>query len=153
MNRDQLLGRVERAWEDLQASYAGLEDAQLLVPGVAGAWSVRDLLVHVTIWEQEALRWLPVIQGGGRADLYRQRYGGIDAFNAQMIEARRALTLDEVRAEHAATHARLVAMMAAAPEELYATETRYRRRVRWDTYGHYGHHAERIRAWREREGL
>jgi hypothetical protein len=153
MNRDQLLGRVERAWKDLQASYAGLDEAQLLIPGVAGAWSVRDLLAHVTVWEQEALRWLPVIQEGGRPDSYRDSYGGIDAFNARMIEAKRGLTLDEVRAEHAATHARLVGMLAAAPEALYATETRYRRRVRWDTYGHYGHHAERIRAWRERGGL
>lgn len=153
MKREQLLGRVERAWEDWRASYAGLDEAQLLMPGVAGAWSVRDLLVHVTIWEQEALRWLPVIQAGGRAASYRRSYGGIDAFNAQMVEARRGLTLDEVREEQAGTHARLVSMLCAAPEELYARETRYRRRVRWDTYGHYGHHAERIRAWREREGL
>lgn len=67
MNRDQLLGRVERAWEDLRALYAGLDGAQLLVPGVAGAWSVRDLLAHVTVWGREALRWLPVIRDGGRA--------------------------------------------------------------------------------------
>jgi len=32
-------------------SYAGLSDVQLMEPGVTGAWSVRDILAHVTTWK------------------------------------------------------------------------------------------------------
>jgi len=47
------------AWTAFQASYAGLSDAQLMEPGVTGDWSVRDILAHVTTWEEEALTSTP----------------------------------------------------------------------------------------------
>ena len=46
-------------------SYAGLSDVELMEPGVTGAWSVRDILAHVTTWEEEALKHLPLILKGG----------------------------------------------------------------------------------------
>lgn len=38
-------------------------------------------------------------------------------------------------------------------KELYARETRFRRRLRLDTYGHYPIHTRAIRAWRSRLGI
>jgi hypothetical protein len=46
---------VDKAWLDFKESYAGLSDSQILEPGVQGRWSVRDILAHVTTWEEEAL--------------------------------------------------------------------------------------------------
>jgi hypothetical protein len=37
----------------------------MMEPGVTGAWSVRDTLAHVTSWEEEALKHLPLILKGG----------------------------------------------------------------------------------------
>ena len=150
MNTQQVLDRLDAAWRDFEASYAGLTDAQLLVPGVTGRWSVRDIIAHVTWWEEEALKHLPLVREGGRPTRYSVKYGGIDAFNALMTEQRRHLSLAEVRRQHDEVHARLVAYVRAAPEELYVRETRFRRRLRLDTYAHYPIHARAIRAWRER---
>ena len=58
--RQQLLQRLEKAWVAFNESYAGLSDSQLMEPGVSGAWSVRDILTHVTTWEEEALKYLPL---------------------------------------------------------------------------------------------
>ena len=129
-------------------SYAGLSDAQLLTPRVTGAWSVRDIISHVTTWEEEALTHLPLILQGGTPPRYSVLYGGIDAFNARTTEAKRGLSLDEVRAQAAATHARLVDFVQRAPEPQRGADTRFRRRLRLDTYGHYPLHAEAIRQWR-----
>jgi hypothetical protein len=148
MNTDQVLERLERAWADFASSYAGLSDAELLRPGVQGQWSVRDIIAHVTWWEEEALKHLPLVHRGGRPPRYSVLYGGIDAFNAEMTEQRRHLSLAEVRRQHHDVHARLVAYVRAAPEELYARETRFRRRLRLDTYGHYPLHSRAIREWR-----
>ena len=150
MNTQQVLDRLDAAWRDFEASYAGLTDAQLLVPGVTGRWSVRDIIAHVTWWEEEALKHLPLVREGGRPARYSVKYGGIDAFNALMTAQRRHLSLAEVRRQHDDVHARLVAYVRAAPEELYVRETRFRRRLRLDTYAHYPIHARAIRAWRER---
>ncbi len=153
MKTQQVLERLGRAWTDFEASYAGLSDAQLLMPGVHGRWSVRDVIAHVTWWEEEALKHLPLIRGGARPPRYSVRYGGIDAFNALMTEERRHLSLAAVRQQHDAVHARLLGYVRAAPEELYARETRFRRRLRLDTFGHYPLHAKAIREWRRRSRL
>jgi hypothetical protein len=123
-------------------SYAGLSDVQLMEAGVTGAWSVRDILAHVTTWEEEALEHLPLILKGGTPPRYPVWYGGIDAFNACMMEQKRSLSLSEVREQLAATHGRLVDLVQSAPDHQLIGDTRFRHRVRLDTYSHYPIHAE-----------
>jgi len=148
MKRRQALARLDDAWTEFGESFAGLSDQELLIPGVTGQWSVRDIIAHVTWWEEEALKHLPLVREGGRPPRYSVTYGGIDAFNALMTEQRRSLSLREVLDQHAEVHRRLVAYVERAPEELFTRETRFRRRLRLDTYGHYPKHAQAIRAWR-----
>jgi hypothetical protein len=148
--RQRLLQRLDKAWVALNESYTGLSDAQLMEPGVTGAWSVRDTLAHVTAWEEEALKHLPLILEGGMPPRYSAQYGGIDAFNARMAEQKGNLSLSEVRTQLAATHGRLVDFIQSAPEHQLIGETRFRHRLRLDTYSHYPLHAEAIRQWRQR---
>ncbi len=150
MNRAQLLQRLDTAWVAFQESYAGLPDEQLLEPGVAGDWSVKDILAHVTWWEEEALKHLPLIIAGGRPPRYSVAYGGIDAFNALMAERKRDQSLSDVLTERDETHRRLIAFIQTVPEDHFTRETRFRRRLRLDTYSHYPIHTEAIRVWRER---
>ncbi|MGE5334780.1 MAG: DinB family protein [Nitrososphaerota archaeon] len=151
MNRQQLLTRLETAWTTLNESYAGLSDKQMMTPGVAGGWSVKDMLAHVTTWEEEALKYLPLILEGGTPPRYAT-YGGLDAFNARMTEAKRELSLADVLRQLDETHQRLIAYLRAVPPEQIATETRFRHRLRLDTYSHYPLHARMIREWREQSG-
>ncbi len=112
-------------------------------------WSVKDILAHVTTWEEEALKYLPLILTGGKPPRYSQ-YGGIDAFNAQMAEQKRGLALSEVQRQLDETHRRLLDYIRSVPEEHFTQETRFRHRLRLDTYSHYPQHAKAIREWRER---
>lgn len=148
MNREQLLTRLDNAWTTLGESYAGLTEAEMMAPGVAGDWSVKDMLAHVATWEEEALKYLPLVLVGGRPPRYAS-YGGIDTFNARMTEAKRGLSLAEVQRRLEETHRQLIAYLQSVPEEQFATETRFRHRLRLDTYSHYPLHANMIHAWRE----
>ena len=148
--RRQVLNRLNKAWIAFNESYAGLSDAQMIEPGVTGAWSVRDTLAHVTAWEEEALKHLTVILKGGMPPRYSVQYGGIDAFNAGMTEQKQNLPLSEIRTLLAATHGRLVDFIQSAPEHQVIGKTRFRHRLRLDTYSHYSLHAEAIRQWRQR---
>lgn len=152
MPPERVLRTLELAWTALQESYAGLPDAVLLGPGAAGDWSVRDVLAHVHTWEEEALAQLPVIAAGGTPARYAAT-GGIDAFNARMHERNRDLSLSEARRLLEESHGRLVELVRRAPEELLAGDSRFRRRLRLDTYGHYRLHTEGIRQWRARVRL
>ena len=148
MKKDQLLKKLEGAWAEIQESYTGLSDAQLMEPGVMGEWPVKDILGHVTMWEEEALKYLPLILNGGRPPRYIQ-FGGIDAFNAQMTEQKRDTALSDVLGQLDETHRRLIEYLQSVPEEHFTGETRFRRRLRLDTYSHYPLHARAIREWRE----
>ena len=149
MDRQQLLTRLETAWAAFKDSFADLPDARLTEPGVTGDWSVKDILAHVSIWEDEAIKHLPHIIAGGRPPRYSVTYGGIDAFNARMVEQRRALSLPDVLRQLDETHQRLIEVVQQMPEEQITRETRARRRLRLDTYSHYPIHTKAIQEWRD----
>lgn len=100
MKTQQVLARLDKSWKDFEESYRGLSGAQQLVPGVTGGWSVRDIIAHVTWWEEEALTHMPVIREGGSSPRYSVTFGGINAFNAMMTERRKGLSLFEVLRQH-----------------------------------------------------
>jgi hypothetical protein len=96
------------------------------------------------------LTHLPLILEGGTPPRYSVRYGGIDAFNARMTEQKADLSLAAVRRQLDETHRRLIDFIQRAPEDQWRRETRFRRRLRLDTYSHYPQHAEAIRQWRRK---
>jgi uncharacterized protein (TIGR03083 family) len=144
VNRQQLLTKLDKAWAELKESYAGLSDSEMTEPGVVGDWSVKDILAHVTTWEEEALKYLPLIVAGGTPPRYAT-YGGLDAFNAQRTEQKRSLSLAEVLRQFDEIHGRLTDYLQSVPEEQFTQETRFRHRLRLDTYSHYPLHARMIR--------
>jgi hypothetical protein len=149
MDRTQLLQRLDKAWIAFRGSYAGLSKSDLLEPGVTRAWSVRDIIAHVTTWEEEALKHLPAILQGRRPPRYSVTYGGIDAFNALMTATKARLSLAEVFRQQEEIHRRVIDVVERAPDDQLVRETRFRRRLRLDTYQHYPKHTEAIRRWRE----
>lgn len=153
MRKQQVLDKLEKAWTDFEKSFEGLNDTQLQQPGVTENWSVKDLIAHVSWWEEEALKHLPHIRQGITPPRYKDAYGGLDAFNALMTEQKHELPLAEVKQQHLDSHHRLVAYLQNAPEELFTTETRFRRRLRLDTYSHYPEHTRAIWEWRQRVNI
>ena len=150
---ERTLRTLDAAWAARQVAYAGLPDAALLEPGAAGGWSVRDVLAHVHTWQEEALAHLPTIVAGRTPARYSTAFGGIDAFNALMSERNRDLSLSDIRRRMEDAQRRLVELVESTPAHQLVGETRFRQRLRLDTYGHYRLHARGIRDWRARAGL
>ena len=148
VDKQQLLQQLDKAWVAFKDSYAGLSESDVLEPGVTKAWSVRDTIAHVTTWEEEALKHLPAILEGRRPPLYSITYGGIDAFNALMTTKKAGLSLAEVCRQQEEIHRQVIDTVVRTPDAQLASETRYRRRLRLDTYGHYPKHTAAIRRWR-----
>lgn len=144
---ERLLRRIETAWTELVDSYSGLSEAELMEPGVMGPWSVKDILGHVSTWEEEALKHLPTIIQGGRPPMYKD-VGGIDSFNDRMAERKRSLSLREVLKQRDQTHQALLEFVRDTPIDKISGRSRFLRRLRLDAYGHYAIHSEAIRAWR-----
>ena len=106
-------------------------------------------MAHIATWEEEAVKALPIIMDGKRPP----RYGGVDGFNARQNEANSRLSLTEAQDALLRSHTRLLDFLAGTDESWYATEIRFRHRLRLDTWGHYPEHTQGILAWREKKGL
>ena len=149
MDKQKTLLLLEKTWGEFKESFAGLSDAQLTQAGVSVDWSVKDILAHVSTWEEEALKYLPVILQGKTPPRYRNLYGGIDPFNAQMTARKSSLSLSEILKQLDETHRLLINYLNSIPEDQFTQNTRFSRRLRADALSHYPLHAKAIRAWRE----
>ena len=66
-----------------------------------------------------------------------------------MTEQKRGLSLPRVLRQLADTHAHLIDFVQRTPEAQFTRDTRFRRRLRLDTYSHDPQHAHAIRDWRQ----
>src|SRR2546430_8979289 len=123
MKRWQALDRLDAAWTDFEESYAGLSDSRLMIPGVTGQWSVRDIIAHVTWWEEEALKHLPLVLAGGQPPRCFVTHGGIDAFYPNKNQHRKPRSLTQGPPPHDAGHRRLLALVQGAPQERLSGDT------------------------------
>ncbi len=140
-----------KSWLDFCQSYDGLSTKDMQKTGVIGQWSVRDIIAHVTTWEEETLKHLAAMLRGEKCPRYSVKYGGINAFNALMTETKKNLSFPEVIRQQEDVHAQVLRFIASVPEECLDSKSRFRHRLRMDTYSHYPKHAQAIRRWRASE--
>ena len=58
MTKAELLENVRRDRERLDALIASLDERQLVVKELDDGWAVKDVLAHITGWEQLCLKWI-----------------------------------------------------------------------------------------------
>jgi hypothetical protein len=153
-DREELVRYLERARNELLASFRGLSAEQMTRPGVAEEWSAKDVLAHVTSWEDQALPDLARLARGDRAvlasvDLYATNY---DPFNAMIMALRRSLELGQVLRELDIFHADFMAAVARLPDAVVA-EGQFGRVLLKITAEHDEEHGRQISEWRKKQGL
>ena len=100
---------------------AGVPQSEWERGGVCGIWSVKDIVAHLTSFEQLLAEVLlaTFLKGGPTPALDMMTEVGGLAFNDAQVELRQAKTSAEILAEYEATHALVMAYMAQVPAETY----------------------------------
>jgi hypothetical protein len=147
MDRAGFLAKLDQEWQAFEKSYAGLAEAEIGKPGVAGEWSVRDLIGHVATWEAEGVKAAALVLKGKRQPKYASSY------NDEQIVAKRGLSLTALKKDAKDSHGAVVAVVQSVPERYFARDTAVRRLLRGETYKHYTEHTASIQAWRKRRGV
>ncbi|MFQ6015698.1 MAG: DinB family protein, partial [Anaerolineae bacterium] len=124
-------------WAELNAAVADIPPDMMLQPGVAGHWSLKDVLAHLAAWMEETLRVLPRLVEGEEVELGYT----IESFNARHYEADRDRPLSAVQARLERVRRELLALLETVPEELLL---RHRRINEWAVYSTYGHYEEHL---------
>src|SRR5437763_13638609 len=93
-NKTELLHKIREARAPLDTLLPQLSEEQMLQPGVEGKGSVKDLLAHITAWEQRLGRRLEADRHTGEAETYLVapgEPGDIDAVNELLFTRNRQL--------------------------------------------------------------
>ncbi len=151
----------------IRSARAALEDAlarfdreALVTATVTGEWTPKDIMAHVADWERRFLRWY---EAGRRGEVPERPEMGmtwddLDRLNHEVVERSRARSLDDVRAEFAASHRAILDAVAAMDEDELFAVGRYAWTgkypllpyLRGNTDAHYAEHAAELNVWLKR---
>ena len=94
----QLIAKMKESRAALEKVIAKVPPEALLIPGICGEWSGKDVLAHVAHWQELHLGWWAAEQRGEtpHTPVPGFSWKDIDALNHQIFLAHRDQSLDEV---------------------------------------------------------
>jgi hypothetical protein len=116
--REQALATLDEGDRAVQALAAGLADDELerLATIGGGDWSAKDLLGHLTQWEEFAIETIDAWRRG-EAPFVEATPKGVDELNADAVAAKAHRSPQDIRAEARDVHDRLVAAMLGISDD------------------------------------
>lgn len=159
--KNDLLAAIEKSRKRLEAALAKSPRESMLVAGVEGPWSIKDLLDHIVVWEERMLAWLATTLAGDQPQMLPEgmTWDDLDTWNQETFEALRERSLDQVLHDFRTTYPRVLQAVKKAPEEALLQVDRFPWRkgsplwemVAANTFWHYDDHAEAIERWLDEE--
>jgi hypothetical protein len=141
--KSSLLNLIRTERTQLEALLNTLSEEQLLRPDTTGSWSVKDVLAHLTWWEQamisEILHGVELDAGLGGEPWSTERA------NALVVEAKRNTPLSEVLAAFHDSSQQILQMVEGLTEIDLAHDEMYTHLAN-NTGNHYAEHRHWIEA-------
>ena len=164
MNKSEFIDKLRQEHSDWEALLTEAGAARMTLPGAAGFWCLKDIVAHVSAYEQWLVDLFAAVKCGELPPPSVLNDPDLDMRNAVMYAANKDTPVDQVRADSRAVFARLVAALEDLPEEQLVNEkdTAWYIEPFWkealpvweavagDSYGHYHEHIPSIRAWLKR---
>ena len=152
MTSEVFLQRLRSGRAQWEATLDDVGMERMEVPGVAGAWTLKDVIAHISWHELEMIDVLQAraLRGSDLWQLEREER------NAAIYEANRDRPLDEVLAEAAQAYRDLEALVEMLDDDDLNDPARFAnmpdewepwRVIASNCYGHYQQHIPDIRAW------
>ena len=159
MNRAEVVDALRAARAELLEAIDGLSDSDLAAPGVAGDWSVKDILSHVTACEAELVRALAQLKLGRRSDFWDDRTDAeIDALNAKYQRQNKNKPLRRVLEDFEGVRKQTIKQVESLRDADLTGPFKYARRegqplvefIAGDSFGHERDHIADIQNWRQK---
>ena len=152
----QLIAAMRAARSDWDALLARVGQAHWEEPGVEGHWSIKDIVAHITYFENWTADVTGALERGEPLPTSPYKGMEVDQENALIYQRYHARPLAEVVRESQASFLRsLDVVQRLRDEDLYSQEFTRPAGVDWvifdliegDTFGHYRDHIASVQAW------
>jgi hypothetical protein len=150
--KDELLKSAEEEFRAFKAALRDLDEARLTEVWL-GAWSIKDVVAHISGWHRELGPALERMARGEKPIPEGTSYEDVDAWNAKFAAAKKAAPVSEVLRELDTSHAYFMAQAAGVLEERFVPAKTAYRIVDLNSAHHYKEHGDQIRAWRKDQGV
>ena len=137
--KQQVVAAIDDAWRELRRTLSRLRTADMVVPGVVGDWTIKDLIGHITTWESELIDALTLHSNLPSRD--------ISQFNQDEAEAKSHFSTREVMAQMEETHRLLRDLLSQLPSSRFEPGDGTRSVIDEASVLHYEEHAAQIRGW------
>ena len=126
-NKQDLLAAIEKERGALETFLETLTPKQMTEPGIVGEWSVKDVLAHLTEWEQMCLGWhkaglrgeIPPLPAPGF------KWNQTPQLNQQIYEKYRERPLNETLTQFRASHREIFKVIQGLSNEALFTSGHY----------------------------
>lgn len=159
-SKKELLKNLVKERLHWEAVIGQLSEDQYLELGLAGRFSVKDLMVHMIDWEGRMLQWINESFSG----IVPQRpspgmtWDDLDKLNEQTYLANKDRLLDEVLTASAESYSRVLDAIQKLSDEDLFDGSRFAWRegdplwhmVAANTWWHYREHRQQVEAWLEK---
>jgi hypothetical protein len=134
LTREDAISILEDGHALIRRRISGLAEEDLTRPRTIGDgdWSGKDLIGHIAVWEELALRSLEEWRRGEVPWVERDdgpfsapTTGKVDAFNARKIAETQALRLAVVRTQAERAHRELIAAIRTLSDQEWMTKAAY----------------------------
>jgi len=152
VKKAELLDSIQSRRREWNETLAEVAEERMLESGVAGEWSIKDVIAHVTWWDTQTADMLQT-KTLSNVKLWQMPQ---DVRNDAIYIEKRDRPLDEIRQESGAAFLWLIASIESLGEDDLTDPSRYRQMpAEWtpwrvivaNTYAHYYQHLPDIRAW------
>ena len=165
MEKTILLENIQRKHNQLATLLATLDEDVLCTPTLDGGWSIKDLMAHVSAWEQLCTEWLEMYVQSEIPDPFSHMRDGSDA-NERIFRENQNRSLQEVQENFSRTYQTFLKQVqdltqTISEEDLNRPQV-WLRQLPWlhgqslfgliadNSYEHYQNHGQQIRTWLEK---
>jgi uncharacterized protein (TIGR03083 family) len=126
-SKDDLLIAINKERPALEELLETLTPAQMTEPGLVGDWSAKDVLAHLSEWEQMVLGWHAAGLRGEIPELPAPgfKWSQTPQLNQQIYEKHRDRPLDEVLDQFQASYREILGIIQGLSNEDLFTSGRY----------------------------
>ena len=146
LSKAEILAHIEQEHNLLVQTLQTLSPSQMVEPTLLAApapgQSCKDILAHLTAWEQRMLSIIrAIITGAPHPD-----YASTPEFNEHVFHANKDLSLEEAQADFERSYNEALALVQQLTEAELATGD-VRKLIGYNTYNHYKWARTMIRRW------
>jgi hypothetical protein len=146
LSKAEILAHIEQEHNRLVQTFHALSQSQMVEPTILAApapgQSCKDVLAHLTAWEQRMLSIIRAIMTGAP----HPEYPSTPKFNAHVFHANKDRSLEDVQEDFERSYNETLALVQQLTETELATGELWKL-VGYNTYNHYKWARTMIRRW------